>query len=274
MNHLDPAWLQTFVAIVDTGAIARAAQQVHRSPSAVSMQLRQLESALGTSLLERSTRSLHLLPAGERLLPHARALLALQAQVRGAVQAVDAEAPPLRLGFSEYFMPHRLPALMTMLEQHAEGRRLELLWAPSPFLMTLWEGGEADLAVVATDAPPPAGRLLRRETLSWVAAPGWTVPDPVPLILLGPGCPVRARALEALSRRRMPHQLRVTCSGGQAAAAAVRAGWGVGCLNASAVPPDLQVLRRGWPAAGRVSFWGVANAGAQPVLRALQAWAR
>jgi DNA-binding transcriptional LysR family regulator len=44
MNHLDPAWLQSFVAIADSGALARAAGRVHRSPSALSLQLKRLES--------------------------------------------------------------------------------------------------------------------------------------------------------------------------------------------------------------------------------------
>lgn len=274
MNHLDPAWLQSFVAIVETGAISRAAQQVHRTPSALSMQLRQLEAAVGTPLLERSTRSLQLLPAGERLLPYARSLLALQAQARAALQPAAPAAAPWRLGISEYFLPQRLPALLALLEQQAAGAPLELLWASSAQLLALWNGGGIDLAVVTADRPPAGGRLLRREPLAWVAAPGWQAQGPVPLVLLGTDCPVRQRALEALARGRIDHRLRLTCGGSQAAVAAVRAGWGVGCLNASAVPADLQVLRRGWPAAGRIGFWGLASGRARPLLQALQAWAR
>ena len=48
--------------------------------SAVSTHLRQLEAALGTRLVERSTRSLALTAEGERFLPYAQRLLALQAE--------------------------------------------------------------------------------------------------------------------------------------------------------------------------------------------------
>jgi DNA-binding transcriptional LysR family regulator len=39
MNHLDPAWLHSFVEIAGTGSVSRAAQRVHRTASAVSLHL-------------------------------------------------------------------------------------------------------------------------------------------------------------------------------------------------------------------------------------------
>ena len=280
MNHLDPLWLQSFVAIAASGAVARAAQQVHRTPSAVSMHLRQLEGALGARLVERTTRSLRLTPDGERFLPYAQRLLELQAAARAALQ--PAAAPAVwRIGVSEYFMPQRLQSLLALLEQQARqagGARLELLWAGSAQLQRLWAAGDVDVAVVASGQPLPEARLLRREPLAWVAGPGWRPPaeGATPLVLLGPECPVREIALSALARQGRPHVLRLTCSGSQAAVAAVRAGWGVGCLNASAVPPDLINLARmdarRWPSPGRLAFHGLARPARQPVLKALMQW--
>jgi DNA-binding transcriptional LysR family regulator len=278
MNHLDPLWLQSFAAIAASGAVARAAQQVHRTPSAVSMHLRQLESALGARLVERTTRSLKLTPEGERFLPYAHQLLDLQSAAHAAVR--PAAAPAVwRIGISEYFLPQRLQAMLALLEREARGARLELLWASSAQLQQLWQAGESDLVVVTSASPLPEAKLLRREPLAWVAAPGRLPPadGPAPLVLLGPDCPVRQIALAALGRAGRPHELRLSCSGAQAAAAAVRAGWGVGCLNASAVPDDLlrlaQLDPRRWPSPGRLAFYGLARPALQPLLRSLAAWA-
>jgi DNA-binding transcriptional LysR family regulator len=277
MNHLDPLWLHSFTAIAGSGAIARAAQRVHRTPSAVSTHLRQLESALGVQLVERSTRSLRLTAEGERFLPYAQQLLDLQAAAQAALQPAQAETV-WRVGISEYFMPQRLDQLLALLEAQAEGARLELLWASSARLQQLWQAGEVDLAVFTSATPVPEARLLRREPLAWVSAPGRSVSAErsTPLVLLGPDCPVRQIALAALARAGRPHHLRLTCGGSQAAVAAIRAGWGVGCLNHSAIPPDLNRLARQdakrWASPGRLAFYLLAKPALQPVAKALAQW--
>ncbi|MGD7413117.1 LysR family transcriptional regulator, partial [Ralstonia pseudosolanacearum] len=65
-------WLKCFVAVVDAGSLSSAAGEVHRSQSAVSMQLKKLEGALGSRLLERDARKLELTPEGQMLLGYAR----------------------------------------------------------------------------------------------------------------------------------------------------------------------------------------------------------
>ena len=49
---LDIDQLQTFVAIVDNGSFTRAAEQVFKTQSAVSMQMRRLEERIGKQLVE------------------------------------------------------------------------------------------------------------------------------------------------------------------------------------------------------------------------------
>jgi DNA-binding transcriptional LysR family regulator len=276
-TDIDPLWLRSFVAVAQTGAITRAAERVHRTQSAVSTHLQQLEASVGARLAERSTRRLALTEAGERFLPHAVRLLALQDEARAAVQP-SAGPAVRRIGLSEYFMPHRLPELLALLQAQDRDARLEVLWSSSAALQQLWAAGEMDLVVVTSDAPLAGARLLCREPLSWVAAPDAPpAPGTVPLVLLGPDCPVRRMALAALVRAGRGHHLRLSCSGSHGAVAAIRAGWGVGCLNQSAIPPDLAQPGRGsgaWPAPGRLSFYALARHGMQGAERALQAWAK
>ena len=278
MNDLDPAWLRSFAAIARAGSVTRAAQQVHRTQSAVSTHLQQLEAALGAHLVERSTRALALTTQGLAFLPHALSLLRAQEDAHAAVRPAR-EAATLRLGISEYFMPDRLGELLGVLRDAAAGARLELLLGTSAPLQRHWAQGEADLVVVTATTPPPGAKLLRREPLAWVAAPGLALPprQPIPLVLLGSECPVRDIALAALARSGRSHHLQLGCTGSQAAIAAIRAGWGVGCLNQSAITSELEVLTRRdakrWPSPGRLSFYLLARTGVRPLAQALSAWA-
>jgi len=279
MNDLDPAWLRSFAAIARAGSVTRAAQQVHRTQSAVSTHLQHLEAAVGTRLVQRSTRTLALTAQGLAFLPHALSLLRAQDDAHAAVRPAR-EAPMHRLGISEYFMPDRLGELLGVLRDADAGAQLELLLGTSAPLLQHWAQGSADLVVVTATAPPAGARLLRREPLAWVAAPGLALPPgrPVPLVLLGTECPVRDIALAALARNGRAHHLQLGCTGSQAAVAAIRAGWGVGCLNQSAITPELDVLTRRdptrWPSPGRLSFYLLARPAARPLAQALAAWAR
>ena len=279
MNDLDPAWLRSFTAIARAGSVTRAAQQVHRTQSAVSTHLQHLEAAVGTRLVQRSTRALALTAQGLAFLPHALSLLRAQDDAHAAVRPAR-DAPMHRLGISEYFMPDRLGELLGVLRDADAGAQLELLLGTSAPLLQHWMQGTADLVVVTATAPPAGARLLRREPLAWVAAPGLALPPgrPVPLVLLGTECPVRDIALAALARNGRAHHLQLGCTGSQAAVAAIRAGWGVGCLNQSAITPELDVLtrrdpKRG-PSPGRLSFYLLARPAARPLAQALAAWAR
>ena len=85
-NHeLQLDWLKCFVAVVDAGSLSGAAGEVHRSQSAVSMQLKKLEGAVGHRLLERDARKQSLTSEGQTLLGYARRMLELHAEAQLAL---------------------------------------------------------------------------------------------------------------------------------------------------------------------------------------------
>ncbi|HEX3140309.1 MAG TPA: LysR family transcriptional regulator, partial [Rhizobacter sp.] len=133
MTDLDPLWLRSFIAIAQAGSVTRAAQQVHRTQSAVSTHLQQLETSVGARLVHRSTRALTLTAEGTRFLPHAQKLLDWQDEARAAVQPSE-EAEVRRVGISEYFLPARLAELLALLRDSKPGVRFELLWTSSAAL--------------------------------------------------------------------------------------------------------------------------------------------
>jgi LysR family transcriptional regulator for metE and metH len=73
--HLDIRDLQMVAAIAGSGSVTRAAEELHRTQSAVSHQLRAIEDRLGTAIFLRVGKRLVLTPAGERILGAARRIL-------------------------------------------------------------------------------------------------------------------------------------------------------------------------------------------------------
>ena len=73
MNALiDVDQLRTFIAIVETGSFTKAADVVHKTQSAVSMQMKRLEERLDRAIFARDGRASKLTEDGERLLEYAR----------------------------------------------------------------------------------------------------------------------------------------------------------------------------------------------------------
>ena len=86
--------VEVFVTIVEEGTVSGAAKRLGASPSAVSLQLSNLEAALGARLLERSSRHLSLTAAGDLFLPRALNLLD---DVSSATAALSRSSPTSRL---------------------------------------------------------------------------------------------------------------------------------------------------------------------------------
>jgi DNA-binding transcriptional LysR family regulator len=101
MVDLDTRLLRAFVTVAEELSFTRAAERLVLAQQALSAQVAQLETRLGARLFERTTRKVGLTPAGERLLPHARAALAaLEAGVQELEAARRAAGSTLRVGLS------------------------------------------------------------------------------------------------------------------------------------------------------------------------------
>src|SRR5215471_2284947 len=83
-----PNWdlLTTWVAVVEAGSISEAARRVNLSQAGVSQQIKQLETLLGTTLLDRTTRPALPTAAGQRLFEHATELLPRARQMADSVR--------------------------------------------------------------------------------------------------------------------------------------------------------------------------------------------
>ncbi|HCY55838.1 MAG TPA: LysR family transcriptional regulator, partial [Oceanicaulis sp.] len=73
-DRIDLDLVSAFLAVARTGSFTRAGEEVLRTQSAVSLQIRRLERVLGERLFRRNARAVTLTPAGERFLPFAERL--------------------------------------------------------------------------------------------------------------------------------------------------------------------------------------------------------
>lgn len=112
--------LRAFVQTVESGNLTRAAETLQVATSAVSRRIKELESRLGTQLLQRTTRQMRLTAAGETF--HARAVAILQ-----ALEEAEAEAGsqnrrlhgPLRIAVPLAFgRSHLTPILVEFARAH------------------------------------------------------------------------------------------------------------------------------------------------------------
>lgn len=150
--------LRYFLAIVDEGTFTAAAQAVHISQSGISTQLRTLERELGVDLVDRTSRRVHLTPAGERLVPSARAVTTaaddlraaasdIRGLVTGSVRVATVTGP---------VWPALFDAIAAVHARHP-GIDLRLHEGASTDLIDEVRDGAADVAIVAWAGREPEG---------------------------------------------------------------------------------------------------------------------
>lgn len=242
MHDLQTDWLKSFVAAVDAGSLSGAAPEVHRSQSAVSMQIMKLESAVGCRLLVRGPRQLHLTPQGQLLLGYARRMVDLQAEAQAALQG-EAVSGLVRLGVpDDYASRYLTPVLKRFAPRHG-GVEIHLDCEQSTALIPRVARGDLDLALISRDHAR-RGTLLFHEPMVWVGAPQFEVwaRDPLPIAVYEEASLGRRSAIQSLALQGRPYKVVYASSSLAGQIAAVESGLAVAALTQCSAPPQLQVL--------------------------------
>lgn len=262
MSGFDLDQLRTLVAVLDAGSLTAAAPKVLLSQSSVSEQMRKLEDRAGQPLLVRGKTGVRATPAGQRLLAHARTILALSDEAYRDLRGVALRGE-LRLCITDYFRPGDVARLLRRLNEQYPQVRLHVTIMKSGAIEAAYERGEIDVGIsmIIQERGAARGRadgaLLRREPLLWMAAEGATPPlaEPLPLLALPETCALRQYVERLLSRRGLPYVVSHEASGVAGLQLAVAAGLGVACLNESALGAGMARLQApGLPALPSVEF--------------------
>ena len=234
--------LRTFVAAADHMSFIGAANAVHRSQAAVSMQIMKLEDAVGQALFARHTRRIELTAAGERLLPYARHMLSLESQALAALRTQEVVGRVV-LGAPDDYLSSLLPPVLERFAQLFANVEIELVCLQSLLLKPMLQKGQIDLAFVTRDEDLE-GAFIRRESMIWVGSPRHAVwkKSPLPVALYEKGCMARAHTLAALEKSGKPYCATYSSPSLLGILAMVEAGLAVAALAECSIPPHLARL--------------------------------
>jgi DNA-binding transcriptional LysR family regulator len=231
MQPLDLNSLRSFVLAADLGGFARAAAALHRTPGAISLQMKALEERIGRPLFVKAGRGQVLGEAGALLLEHARRMLQLNDETLAALDGMGVDGS-VRFGMPQDFADTWLPLALARFARAHPAVRIELKVDRNDSLASAVERGQLDLALAfdlggARAAPAPAP--LMRLPMRWIAHPGWhsDAGEPVPLLLMERPCMFHQAATDSLDRAGRPWRVVLTSASVSGLWAAAEAGLGV-----------------------------------------------
>lgn len=232
MDPLDSGLLRTFLAIASAGSVTGGAERIHRSQSATSLQIQQLEDILGRPVFHRHGRGVTLTAAGERLLPVARrvtaALDAAVADLRG-----ETLTGTLRIGLPE---DHGRTALARIIADFAALHPdvdLRVQSALGDGFGPAVARGALDVAVHEVAEPGTDVEVLRTERLAWMAARDHDLPsrNPLPVAIFDRDCWWRDVALSSLEDAGRRYRVVFASESAAGVRAAVASGIAAGLLG-------------------------------------------
>jgi LysR family transcriptional regulator, low CO2-responsive transcriptional regulator len=236
--------LRVFSEVARRLSFVRAAEALHLTPPAVTMQVKELESAVGLTLFERAGRQVSLTTAGEYLLVYARRMLATLKDAEDAMARLKhVEAGRLDIGLvstAKYFVPR---LLVRFREEHP-GIELRLQVSPNrEALVALLRDGEIDLAIMGR---PPKEIATRAEPFAahpqvFVAPPEHPLArmpelDPrllerEPFIVREPGSGTRKHMEDFFAAQRIAPRVAMEMPSNESIKQAVMAGMGLSFLS-------------------------------------------
>jgi DNA-binding transcriptional LysR family regulator len=168
-RNLDLGTLRSFVTIADSGSMTRAAGRLFMTQSAISMQIKRLETSLGLSVFDRSSQGMKPTTEGEQLLQYANQMLSLNDEIMGRLTSPDYEGV-IRLGVpSDVIYPH-VPNAIRDYTRDFPRVQVKFSTSRTQLLKEQFEMGQQDIILTTEHEPEPGGRIINTQTLMWTGA--------------------------------------------------------------------------------------------------------
>ncbi len=256
--NLPTELLRTFLAIADGGNFSQAAAQVHRTQSAVSMQIKRLEELVGKPLLNRDRQAARLTSEGLTLVGYARRILKLNEEAVSILKRPELSGW-VRIGLPDDYATRFLPEILAGFSRTYPQVQVKVTCEPSSKLIPLLREGEIDLAMTTSQEPVVENAIiLRREPTLWVTSKQYLPHEerPLPLALFPNDCFFRLWAIKVLETANIDYRVAYTSSSVLGLQAAVSAGLAVTVLSQSIIPEGLRPLTasEGFPPLPDASF--------------------
>ncbi len=241
-RNLDLTALRSFITVAETGGVTKAAAQLHLTQSAVSMQLKRLEQALGQPLLARDGRGVRMTLHGEQLLGYGRRILALNDEVWSRMTDHAFEGEVVFGVPSDIVYPH-VPGILQRFAQEFPRVKVQLLSSFTTRLKEKLQAGEVDLILTTESGLDKDGEIIERAPLIWVGAPEGNVWQESPLRLaFEKNCIFRAAAQMALSKAGLDWEMAVESNSTRTIEASVSADLAIHASLAGATSPYMEAV--------------------------------
>lgn len=263
---LDIAPLRSLVAVADCGGFHRAAAALHLSQSAVSQHLRRVESVVGEPVVQRSGRGVLFTEMGQKVLRHARTILAAHDAALDDLGATEQKV--LTVGATEHGADVMLPALTSVLRELLPDRRPRFRLDRNVSLADAIDRGLVDVAIMLDGSGLDRANASGIVQLQWVSARTFTVRrgDPLPLVIYAEPCTLREPAFALLEKQGIDYQIVAECGDLAGLYAAVRSGLGLALLPKIGKLPDGVCPAEGLPTANSASILVRGRSGIDPEL--------
>jgi DNA-binding transcriptional LysR family regulator len=261
---LDIAPLRSMVAVADCGGFHRAAAALHLTQSAVSQHLRKIEAVVGAPVVERSGRGMAFTELGQRVVRHARTILAAHDAALDDLGAADSRV--LVIAATEHGADVMLPGLTAALRQRLPDWRVRFRLDRNVMLADAIERGLVDLAVMLDGSGFDRLNASAVVALKWISSRTVAAPagEPLPLVIFAEPCTLREPAFSALDKLGVQYHVVAECADLAGLYAAVRSGLGVALLPMIGRLPDGLCKAEGMPAANRASVFVRGRSGIDP----------
>jgi DNA-binding transcriptional LysR family regulator len=249
--NLDIDLLKTFLAIADTGNFTRAAEEVNKTQSAVSMQMKRLEELVGRPLFARDGRASRLTADGDRMIEYARRITQINDEAVSAFTKPELSGR-LRFGTPDDYADRFLPEILARFSRTHPLVTVDVACMNSTNLYEATKRGEMELALVTFGCDIVTSEPVRREPLVWITSARHSVHQLETLPIASPHCEWRTMVLRALELQKRKYRIAYSSSNSNVINAAVQAGLAVGAVPQICVRPGLRVLteKDGFPDLG------------------------
>ncbi len=242
MKKLDLDVLEMVVAVADSGSFVRAAQTVFRSPSALSMQIRSLEEALGKQLFIRDTRNVTTTAEGRRLADYGRRMMTMRDEAWASVVRPEIEGR-VTIGVPDDYISSLLPQVLGKFALTHPRVDVHVIGLPSRALVPMIRDNTIDLACL-TKVRGITGEFIRFEPIIWTGSPKRKVWEerPLPIAVFADGSTARDHAVRALRRENIKFRMSYESPSFLGLLSMVEAGLAIAPLARCSIPEHLVQL--------------------------------
>ncbi len=251
--NLDIDQLKTFLAIADVGNFTRAADEVNKTQSAVSMQMKRLEDVLGRPLFARDGRGSRFTNDGERLIDYARRIVALSDEAVSAFTRPEITGT-VRFGTPDDYADLFLPEILARFSRTHPLVTVDVECFSSGVLNDRIKRGELDLSIVTFNGGDISGETIRSTELVWAMSSRHSLHllDEVPIAASQVGCGWRRMTIEALEKVGRKYRIAYSSPNSSTLHAAIMQGLAIAAMPEICLRPGMRVLgvAEGFPKIG------------------------